>query len=308
MTITALTGISQEIEQNQATAQQSLSRVLAAIKAASDKTGVDFAYLVNKAAQESGFRTEVKAKTSSATGLYQFTEQTWLQMVRDNGSQYGIGDLAGKIETRQDGSLAVRDRATRHHILALRKNPELAAAMAAEFASDNKEYLTDRVGGTIGRTELYMAHFLGAGGAAEFLEAKASNPQVKAASLLPEAAAANRSVFYDEKGKARTVSQIYDRFAVKMEGKGIDLPDTIPAQPQLLAAVGHNLAAVPDLKLPASAFTLPSDVPQSTMTGTTAGALFSTMVLAQLDLLPGMQSHGFTAFDTEKDDRQDRVG
>lgn len=290
MTITALTTISKDVEQNQATAQQSLSRVLTAIKAASDKTGVDFAYLVNKAAQESGFRTEVKAKTSSATGLYQFTEQTWLQMVRDNGSQYGVGDLAGKIETRTDGSLAVRDRATRQHILALRKNPELSAAMAAEYASDNKEYLADRVGGSIGRTELYMAHFLGAGGAAEFLQAKAGNPQAKAASLLPEAAAANRSVFYDVNGKARTVSQIYDRFAAKMEGKGIELPENIPAQPQLLAAVGQGLAATPDLKLPVSALTLPSEVPATVSTSTTAGALFSTMVLAQLDLLPGMSS------------------
>lgn len=306
MTITALTTISKDVEQNQATAQQSLSRVLTAIKAASDKTGVDFAYLVNKAAQESGFRTEVKAKTSSATGLYQFTEQTWLQMVRDNGSQYGVGDLASKIETRTDGSLAVRDRATRQHILALRKNPELSAAMAAEYASDNKEYLADRVGGSIGRTELYMAHFLGAGGAAEFLAAKEGNPQAKAASLLPEAAAANRNVFYDANGKARTVSQIYDRFAAKMEGKGIELPENIPAQPQLLATVGQGLAATPDLKLPVSALTLPSEVPATVSTSTTAGALFSTMVLAQLDLLPGMQPPVLT--DAAEHDRwQDKV-
>lgn len=301
MTITALTTIRKDIQENQATAQQSLSRVLTAIKSASDKTGVDFAYLVNKAAQESGFRTEVKAKTSSATGLYQFTEQTWLQMVRDNGSQYGIGGLANKIETRSDGSLTVRDRATRQHILALRKNPELAASMAAEYASDNKEYLADHVGGTIGRTELYMAHFLGAGGAAEFLQAKTNNPQAKAASLLPEAAAANRSVFYDADGKARTVSQIYDRFAAKMEGKGIELPESIPAQPQLMAAVGQELAATPDLKLPVSVLTLPSDVPSTISTSTSAGALFSTMVLAQLDMLPGMQPPILT--DTAEHDR-----
>ncbi len=307
MTISALTAIREDVKENQATAQQSLSRVLTAIKAASDKTGVDFAYLVNKAAQESGFRTEVKAKTSSATGLYQFTEQTWLQMVRDHGGQHGIGGLADKIETRTDGSLTVRDRAVRQHILALRKNPELAAAMAAEFASDNKDYLADRVGGTIGRTELYMAHFLGAGGAAEFLQAKTNNPQTKAASLLPEAAAANRSVFYDENGKARTVSQIYDRFAAKMEGKGVELPETIPAQPQLLAAVGQGLAAVPDLKLPASALTLPSEVPATISTSTSAGALFSTMVLAQLDMLPGMQPPLMT--DVAEENRwQERVG
>ena len=48
-----------------------------AIKNAAAKTGVNFTYLMEKAAVESSFNPDAKAKTSSATGLFQFIEQTW---------------------------------------------------------------------------------------------------------------------------------------------------------------------------------------------------------------------------------------
>jgi len=57
--------------------------VIGAIKHASQKTGVDFDYLVNQARTESSFRPDVKASTSSATGLYQFLDQTWLGTVKN---------------------------------------------------------------------------------------------------------------------------------------------------------------------------------------------------------------------------------
>lgn len=306
MTITAIASLSKDIEEKQNVANVSLMRVMNAIKTASKETGVDFAYLVNKAAQESGFRSDVKASTSSATGLYQFTEQTWLQMVHDNGSKHGVGTLAAKIETRGDGTLVVKDRALRQQILDLRKNPEMAASMAAELAQDNKTYLENNIGGTIGRTELYMAHFLGASGAADFLSAMRSNPQEKAAGLLPDAAAANRSVFYDGDGKAKSVGEIYNRFAAKMEGKGIDLPESIAAEPAMLAQVSALLNQVPQLKQRTAGITSlasASSVGLNDLSvasrlsgvstgvannnamagGATASALFSAMVLAQVD-------------------------
>jgi hypothetical protein len=302
MTMTAIASLSKNVEEKQSVANVSLMRVMNAIKTASKETGVDFAYLVNKAAQESGFRTDVKASTSSATGLYQFTEQTWLQMVHDNGSKHGVGALAAKIEPRGDGTLVVKDRALRQQILDLRKNPEMAASMAAELAQDNKAYLENNIGGTIGRTELYMAHFLGASGAADFLSAMRSNPQEKAAGLLPDAAAANRSVFYDGDGKAKSVGEIYNRFAAKMEGKGIDLPESIAAEPAMLAQVSTLLNQVPQLKQRMADITSlasASSVGSSSVSssgasagaannnamagGATASALFSAMVLAQVD-------------------------
>jgi len=288
MTITSIASLGQNVKENQSVASGALARVIGAIKTASQQTGVDFAYLMNKASQESGFRPDVKAKTSSATGLYQFTEQTWLRMVHDNGDKYGVGILASKIEQRPDGTLTVKDPTLRQQILELRKNPEMASSMAAEFAKDNKSYLENEIGGTIGSTELYMAHFLGASGAANFLKAARSNPEAKAASLLPEAAAANRSVFYAANGSPLSVGQIYDRFAAKMEGKGIDIPDGTQAQPAMLAAVSDTLNRIPDLKLPTSTLTLaqanmPSGSTTSLANGATASSLFSVMVLSQLD-------------------------
>ena len=90
--------------------------------------------------------------------------------------------------------------------------------MAAEFARDNQTQLQQTVGGEIGATELYMAHFLGAGGASKFLNGMHQNPDQSAAALLPEAAAANKNVFYDKSGKALSVGQIYNRFAEKFDG------------------------------------------------------------------------------------------
>ncbi|OYQ32757.1 hypothetical protein CHU95_18555 [Niveispirillum lacus] len=186
--------------------------VVRAVQQASDATGVDFAYLMDKAGVESGYRTDVKASTSSATGLFQFTEGTWLNMVEQHGAKYGLGVYADKIN---NGS--VSDPQTRREILNLRKDPRLSAIFAAELANDNKTHLENELGRPVGNTELYMAHFLGAGGAAKFLKALDKNPNQPAASLLPDAAKANLNVFYDGT-RPKSVGQIFDNFAAKFDG------------------------------------------------------------------------------------------
>ena len=199
------------------------ARVVAAIKEASQRTGVDFTYLVNKASQESSFNPEAKAARSSAIGLFQFIDQTWLKTIKANGSEYGLGELADKISVGSDGVARVANAEDRKAILELRKNPEISSLMAAELAKDNKESLQREVGGKVGSTEMYLAHFLGSGGAADLLSELKSNPNAKAADILPQAASANKSVFYDsETGEARSVSDIYIKFAKKFN-KSIDL-------------------------------------------------------------------------------------
>lgn len=194
--------------------RQAPAEVVGAIKKASARTGVDFAYLMEKASAESSFRTDIKAKTSSATGLFQFIEKTWIAMVRDHGDEYGLGEYAEKISA----SGKVTDAKTRKEILELRKDPETAAAMAAEYAADNKEFLEDRTRSDIGPVELYLAHFMGPSGAAGFINAMDRKPLDTAADIFPEAARANRNVFYDAKtGKPRTLAGVYDFFAKKFE-------------------------------------------------------------------------------------------
>ena len=141
--------------------------VVAAIQNAAQKTGVDFGYLLTKAQTESNFNSNATSSSSSATGLYQFTDKTWLQMVKEYGSGCGLGQYAGAINS----DCEVSNAATRRQILSLRKDPTISAYMAAQYAKQNQQQLEANTDVKIGKTELYMAHFLGAGGASKFLNA-----------------------------------------------------------------------------------------------------------------------------------------
>jgi hypothetical protein len=199
--------------------------VVNAIKQASVKTGVNFAYLVQQAGAESSFQADAKAKTSSASGLYQFIERTWLSMVDKHGAKHGL-------ET---------DGKTRGELLELRNDPRAASLMAAEFASENEQFLDSHWGGEVGSTELYFAHFLGAGGASAFLNARDSDPTQAAATLFPAAAKANRNVFYDRStGRAKTLDEIYAHFDNKfsIEGGDVQVAEAAQAQPK-----NHNSLA-----------------------------------------------------------------
>jgi soluble lytic murein transglycosylase-like protein len=207
--------------------------VLHGIRQASRKTGVDFGYLMAQAAQESGFRPEIKAATSSATGLYQFIDSTWLGMVREAGAKHGLGDLAAKV--RGDGSVA--DPQVRRQILELRKDPKVSALIGAEFALSNKQHLEQALGRNVGAAELYMAHFLGAGGATRFLQAVDRNANLKAADMMPQAAAANRWVFFDrETGAPRSVGDIYKMFQRSIDVKSTQFAELADGAPTGFAA------------------------------------------------------------------------
>ena len=99
------------------------STVAGAIQKAAQATGTGFSYLLATAKIESGFDPQVKAKTSSATGLFQFIEQTWLQTMKQSGAEFGYGQYADAIERTSSGRYVVRDPAKRAEILNLRKDP-----------------------------------------------------------------------------------------------------------------------------------------------------------------------------------------
>ena len=191
-------------------------RVTSAIADASARTGVAFDYLMDQAQLESGMRPDARAQTSSATGLYQFTKQTWLATLKQHGPAHGLDWASGAITQNQSGAFAVADPAMRSQILELRTHPETAAVMAAELASDNNDYLKSRIGGSPQDVDLYLAHFLGAKGAGDFLNAMQSDPNQEAAILFPSAAAANRSIFYRPDGAPRSLTEIRNGFAAKL--------------------------------------------------------------------------------------------
>jgi hypothetical protein len=190
--------------------------VRSAIANASASTGIDFDYLLGQAQLESGLNPAARAGTSSATGLYQFIDQSWLGVVKQHGTENGLGWASNAI-TRSGGRWVVSDPAMKSAILNLRKNPQVSAAMAAESASDNKTAIEGSLGRGATGTDLYMAHFLGLGGATSFLKTMQSNPNVSGAAMFPAAARANRNVFYDASGNARSLGDIYQRFSAKLD-------------------------------------------------------------------------------------------
>ena len=180
------------------------AQAVGAIARAAQATGVDFRYLMAQARLESGFDPSARATTSSATGLYQFTEGTWLSTLDRHGSAHGLDWAQGAISGGR-----VSDPTMRAQILALRGNPDASALMAAELAGDNAADLTQVLGRSPDPTELYLAHFLGSAGAQQFLSALALDPSQSAASVLPKAAAANQAIFYGA-GGARSLGQVMD--------------------------------------------------------------------------------------------------
>ena len=255
----------QHISDRITVAGQAIDRsTLNGLKTASAKSGVSFQYLLAKAAQESSLKTDASADTSSAAGLFQFTKGTWLEMMKRYGAQYGYGDLAKKILAGAGGKIQVADAAAEDKLLALREDPEASALMAAQYARDNAAALHESLGRGVDAPDLYLAHFLGATGASLLLAADKDDPDKAAASLMPAAAKANRSVFYDADGKARTASEVVDlvrtRFGAQMQryagaAKQVGVQEVASAEP--VKALPAVVAALPK---ESSAMINPSDL------------------------------------------------
>jgi hypothetical protein len=217
--------------------------VLAAIKQASAATGSDFQYLLGTAMRESGLKPSAKAPTSSASGLFQFTQQTWLGMVKQHGAKYGLGSYASAI-TRDGRRYHVSDRADRSAILSLRNDPKTAALMEGEYANDTRCQLRGELGRDVCSGELYAAHFLGPGAACRLIRMNQSHPTTDAAAAFPEAAGANRNVFYHRDGSSKTVSEVYN-WAVKQQPDTMALAASgakasVPAKPAVAAHAGSD--------------------------------------------------------------------
>ena len=192
--------------------------VIDAIRQGATTTGTDFDYLVRTAKRESALDPNAKAPTSSATGLFQFIEQTWLGLVKSDGDKAGLGNEARAVTARGDGSFGVSDPETRQAILKLREDPRVASVMAGALTQQNRDALAGSLGRQPTGGELYMAHVLGARGAAELVGARQTNPTRAAALDFPEAARANRGIFFDRAGRARGAGEVYDVLSAAQAG------------------------------------------------------------------------------------------
>ncbi len=180
---------------------------------AAKATQVDPVLLMAIADKESAFRTEVQAQTSSATGLYQFIERTWLGVVREFGSRYGLESEARALANGEVGG------SERTRILELRRDAYLSAALAAEMLKRDALRLQRRIGRPLTGGEVYLIHFLGPDGAERMLDQIARRPDAAAAELLPAPAAANKTIFYGsgaDGGRSLSVSEVRGKFDTMM--------------------------------------------------------------------------------------------
>src|ERR1700688_440139 len=184
-------------------------RIAGAIKQAASTTGTSFEYLLATAKMESNFNPTASASTSSARGLYQFIGQTWLGTVKEAGAQLGYGQYSDAITKSSSGDYSVSDPTKKTAIMKLRDDPAASSAMAGVLTRSNSFKLTGLIGRRPTDGELYMAHFMGVSGAAKLITNAEDNPQASGAGMFPNAAAANRSIFYDSSGRARSVSEVY---------------------------------------------------------------------------------------------------
>ena len=234
------------------------------LNSAGDKSNVDFDYLLQTAIRESSLNPEAKAPTSSAVGLFQFLESTWLQTMKEQGPRLGYQKYADAISVSSDGDYAVKNKSLRKEILALRENPQVAADLAAAFTQSNGAFLEGKFGRMPSAGELYIAHFLGPQGAEKLLRAGLDNPDQIAAKLFPRQAKANPQIFYAD-GEPRTIRELYRALVAKHLGT----PSNIAVDDSKFAA--QQIAQSPSARWPTEA--IPSRFDLSDMSFT---SFFST--------------------------------
>lgn len=198
------------------------------IRHAAKVTGQDFGFMMELAQAESGFRTGIKAETSSATGLYQFIDTTWLIELQRHGEKYGLGDIVKQIEVKKNkaGDIIdadIRDPMLKKYALDLRSDPRINSLMGAEFVKENKEILAAALPKKeLNRTDQYLAHFMGSGGAVDFLSAMKKTPDASAADKFPAEAKSNPGVFQKPDGTDRSLKEVYDFFMKKFYTQDFD--------------------------------------------------------------------------------------
>jgi hypothetical protein len=192
-------------------------------KEAAAGTKTDFKTLLASSLAESRHNPHAKNPRSSAAGAYQFTERTWLDLLRRHGAELGYPDEAAKIHVAK-GTPTVDDPADRKTLLALRSDTRLAGALAARYSDENRASLTRSLHRKASESEVRMAYLLGAAGAARVLKAAKANPNQPVDKLIPAAVRSNPTLFRNADGSMKTagdaVASLERRFEAQARAVG----------------------------------------------------------------------------------------
>ena len=142
--------------------------------------------------------------------------------MKNAGPKLGLQAQADAIVRQSDGSYAVADTAQRQAILDLRRDPRISATLAGALTQQNGEALGAALGHEPSAGDLYAAHVLGAKGAATLIATAKATPDRAAALDLPEAASANRGLFYDRAGRPRSAAELYAGLSAAAQGAKAD--------------------------------------------------------------------------------------
>ena len=188
---------------------------LPALRQAASGSRTPFTTLVGIATAESNFRSDARNARSSATGPFQITERTWLELVKRYGAGAGRADLAGLVSIDAEGNAVVAPE-NKARVLEARKDLDLSARLTAKLCDENRAGLTRKLGRAPNEAEVRLAHFLGLNGATKLIQAAAETPDASVKTLLPKAFAHNRATL-SEGGKpmtaAQAVAQLEGRYA-----------------------------------------------------------------------------------------------
>jgi hypothetical protein len=258
------------------------SKVVGAIREASRVTGTGFEYLLKTAMRESSFNPNAKSSKSSATGLFQFIDQTWLATLKQSGASLGYGRYSSAIVRNSSGRYVVPNAAARRQIMNLRYDPTANAVMAGAFTKRNATRLASALGRAPTDGELYIAHFLGQSGAVKLISAAGTAPQATAANVFPHAARANRSIFFDKQGGARSLADVYRVLVAKHDGvapPAVAGFGSTPVAPASISGAAATAGAAPKLASvvpPLTGAILPSISAYAPEPAQTFNSLFST--------------------------------
>ncbi|MFL5053345.1 MAG: lytic transglycosylase domain-containing protein [Xanthobacteraceae bacterium] len=242
--------------------QPSIATVTGAIRKAAQSTGANFDYLLTTAKVESNLDPNSTISTSTATGLFQFLDQTWLGVMKTAGRAFGFERYADAISQTGSGRYVVEDAALRDEMMKLRRDPAANATMGGVITQQNAAVLASRIGRKPTEGELYVAHFFGPHAAARVIQLAASEPNSDAVVLFPEAARANRSVFYDRQGNARTIAGVRDELVRRYQ----------VAKARMVPSAAPTTVAAPSPTAPVSVAPTPRVADTAGVTGAFAAA------------------------------------
>jgi hypothetical protein len=205
--------------------------------------------------------------------------------LKQAGPAFGYGTYANAISQTASGRYVVPDPLLRNEIMQLRKDPAVNALMGGVFTQQNAAVLANRLGRVPSEGELYIGHFFGPYAGAKAITLAGTNPTANAAEIFPAAARANRSIFYDKQGNARSIAGVCAELIRRYQAARAQAaptptvvaasaaprpPASIPSVPGGVTATAgdkaiagsHSMANVPRLTTPLPArATAPFNVP-----------------------------------------------